>query len=231
MRSLTDGQILDIWDAGAEQHPLDRALTLLMFCGERRDELARLPIGARDARLFRLRAEVFGDRLEGYAECPVCSCAVEFGLTTRVLPLDNPPAPEDRFPGPGGISYRLPNSFDLAAGAVCLDADKARREILRRCVDAPSLPESDTLDAVSAEMAERDAAASIELRLACPECGHPWSALVDVSEFFWNELNVHAKRVLAEVHMLAREYGWTEREVLALSPMRRRRYLEMIAGE
>src|SRR5215472_2731600 len=102
MRSLTDGQILDIWDSGAEQHPLDRALSMLMFSGESRVDLARLPIGARDSRLFRLRAEVFGERLEGYAECPECACAVEFGLATGELPIDRVAGPEDQFSGPGG---------------------------------------------------------------------------------------------------------------------------------
>ena len=37
-----------------------------------------------------------------------------------------------------------------------------------------------------------------------------------------------AKRLLMDVHLLARAYGWSEAEVLALSPARRRFYLEMV---
>jgi hypothetical protein len=39
---------------------------------------------------------------------------------------------------------------------------------------------------------------------------------------------VHARSLLAEVHSLARAYGWTESEILALSPQRRSTYLEMV---
>jgi hypothetical protein len=34
---------------------------------------------------------------------------------------------------------------------------------------------------------------------------------------------------LLEVHQLARAYGWSERETLALTPRRRRRYLELVS--
>jgi len=32
------------------------------------------------------------------------------------------------------------------------------------------------------------------------------------------------------VHALASRYGWTEREILAVAPARRARYLELIDG-
>ena len=61
-RSLSPQKILDVWEAGRQQHELDRALTLLAAAYPElsRDELADLTIGERDARLLRLRIFMFG---------------------------------------------------------------------------------------------------------------------------------------------------------------------------
>ena len=61
-------------------------------------------------------------------------------------------------------------------------------------------------------------------------CGHEWDELFDVVSFVWAELEVQACRLLQEVHVLARAYGWREGDVLALSPRRRRLYLEMVGA-
>jgi hypothetical protein len=60
----------------------------------------------------------------------------------------------------------------------------------------------------------------------CPTCGHGWSAAFDIADFFWRELKGRAKRLLDEVQELAVHYGWSEAEVLTMSPVRRRHYLE-----
>ena len=51
---------------------------------------------------------------------------------------------------------------------------------------------------------------------------------MDIGEFFWRELTVQAKRLLREVHLLARGYGWREADVLALHPRRRQAYLDLL---
>jgi hypothetical protein len=43
----------------------------------------------------------------------------------------------------------------------------------------------------------------------------------------WAQIDARARRLIAEVHTLAREYGWSEREVLDLSEVRRALYLEL----
>jgi hypothetical protein len=49
----------------------------------------------------------------------------------------------------------------------------------------------------------------------------------DVADYLWQELHAWAKDVLRSVHALAVAYGWREADVLALSPTRRRIYLEL----
>jgi hypothetical protein len=46
--------------------------------------------------------------------------------------------------------------------------------------------------------------------------------------FLWNELDDWAARILSQVHILASNYGWSESEIVALSPQRRQYYQDLI---
>jgi hypothetical protein len=85
------------------------------------------------------------------------------------------------------------------------------------------------LEAITAAMAEADPQAEVELSLRCLMCGNQWLAPFDVVSFLWREIDAWATHILREVHQLASAYGWSERDILALSPLRRRHYLELIA--
>ena len=73
-----------------------------------------------------------------------------------------------------------------------------------------------------------DPQAHIEMAMRCPECALDWTAPFDVVSFLWQELDTWAARTLREVHVLASAYGWSEHDILEISPMRRRRYLELV---
>jgi len=72
-----------------------------------------------------------------------------------------------------------------------------------------------------------DPQADLQLAMVCPQCAHRWTTTFDIASFFWTELNAWALRLLREVHTLASVYGWSEAEILDLSPTRRKAYLEM----
>ena len=76
---------------------------------------------------------------------------------------------------------------------------------------------------------ERDPQAEVQIDMTCPQCQYHRPSLFDVSRFLWTEIQAQAKRLLREVHILARAYGWRETEILALSNVRRQFYLEMMA--
>ena len=42
-------------------------------------------------------------------------------------------------------------------------------------------------------------------------------------------MNHWAGRMLLDIHALARAYGWSESDILALPPRRRQAYLELVA--
>jgi hypothetical protein len=86
------------------------------------------------------------------------------------------------------------------------------------------------LDALSAAMALRDPQAAVTVDLDCAECGHGWAAPFDIAGYLWTELTAAAGRIMRDVHGLATAYGWSEAEVLSVSPARRRQYLELVTS-
>jgi len=247
MRSLTDETVLRVWEVGARQHPIDLALTILgaALPEMRRDRLATLSVGHRDAVVLSVRRATFGPTLRGYVECPACGERLEFEMETDGLragaypdPGDEREPPVEAFTVDGyAVRFRLPDSGDLAAIAAAVDAVTARQTLARRCVvevarEGTAVAFDDLPDGAIAELArrivERDPQAEVLLDLLCPACDGRWQAPFDVVAFFWAELAVEAKRLLREVHALARGYGWREVDVLAMTAWRRRHYLDLL---
>ena len=77
-------------------------------------------------------------------------------------------------------------------------------------------------------MAKLDPLATVELEFLCPGCGAVCPAAFDIASFLWAEVDTAARSAVEDVHTLASAYGWSEEEVLALSPGRRRLYLEFV---
>ena len=89
----------------------------------------------------------------------------------------------------------------------------------------------DVLDALSADLSRMDPQADVWVSLDCAECGHEWSSPFDVTEYLWAELDAYTRRLLRDVHALAAAYGWSEDQVLAVGPMRRQCYLELVGDD
>lgn len=243
MRSLTAPELLGAWEAGHPHAGPGRVLALLCaaFPDTAPEELARLPVGTRDALLLAVREGTFGPRVVGLVRCPACGERVELAFEVadiRVTPESPPPQALEVVRAGYAVRFRLPDSRDLAS-LPGLDADRARQRLLGRCVleanregDAVSVAElpGEVVLAVAEAMAQADPQARVELATACPACRHAWQPVFDIGEFFWREVDAWAQRTLHEVHVLARAYGWSEERILAMSPWKRQRYLEMAAG-
>jgi hypothetical protein len=245
MRSLSAADILDVWDRHEGLHPLLRAQALLGVAFPERDAdaLADLTVGERDARLFALRRRSFGSAMKGYGECLVCGERIEFNIPTGALAPANPCFISGEVPplvvDDITVRCRLPSVRDLCAAAACGDPDQGRRLLARRCVievRAGGAPvpweelEPKLIGPLAAHLDAADPYAEVNLGFACPRCDHRWQRLMDIASFFWVEVAVRAKRLVGEVHVLARAYGWQERDVLAMSPRRRRMYLDLVSA-
>jgi predicted RNA-binding Zn-ribbon protein involved in translation (DUF1610 family) len=240
VRAFSDHEVLRVWESGLDEHPIDRALTVLSAAlpDVGRSELAAMSVGRRDGHLMDAREANFGRRVSGVAECPQCGELLQWDLyldDLRSTPNDHGEGTNRLVVEGHELLYRLPDSTDLAAIALGGDVAHGRATLLDRCVlearkegvqvEVGSLPDV-VISGLAAEMEAQDPQAETLLDFECPECGLRWQALFDVMTFLWTELQALARNLLNDVRDLARAYGWSEKDILGMSAVRRRYYLE-----
>jgi hypothetical protein len=238
--ALGAAEVLSTWEQAAGRHPIDAALAVLELGlpGMAADSLAGLPLGRRDALLLAVRRATLGDRLEATGACPACGGVIEVAVSCdRLLDgLEDPPAAWTLDVDGYRLRLRPLDSHDAARAAMAPDVDQARAALLvaavidaehdGRPVRADELPPA-VADAVDGSLAAHDPGAEILLGLTCDACGHAWAEVLDVASTVTAEIQARATRLLRDVHVLARAYGWREPEILALSDARRSAYLAM----
>ena len=248
MNNLSALELLNIWEQGRSQTLAQQALLLLAAsCPEKSiDALVKLSIGNRDALLLTLREKTFGQPLNGIATCPECAEQLDLTMNVADILVEKKIGPNreltttiDNYE----VKFRLPDSTDIAFVDDHIDMAAARQEIYDRCIlsicdtseskqnpiDGLSLP-FEVINEISDRIAKADPQADILIDLSCPSCSKEWQMGFDIVSFFWSEINTWAYRILYEVRNLAMAYGWSERDILAMSPWRRQIYLEMING-
>jgi hypothetical protein len=243
MRPLSVTELLAAWERAFDETPTARALILLAACStDAPDALARLSIGRRDERLLRLREQTFGAELTSLAACPACGERMECTFNVADLRVAPELEPVEDFTlslDDEEVRFRLPNSLDQLALAACADVAAARDLLLQRCLLAPAVHDASARVAhlpprawqqIAEQMERADPQADIQLDMNCAACGHHWQEAFDIGSFFWTELDAWARRLLLDVHALARAYGWSERDILNLSEPRRQFYLNLIGG-
>ena len=237
MQALTGATLLSLWERGASRHALDRSALLATVARPEwpAAEIADRPLGAVNASLLRLRSATFGPHIAGHADCTQCGQRLAFTVDTRqMLPPahgddgDDDPAPRET--EVAGLRVRAPSLRDLAAVATQTNARQAARALLARCTLAGDVAQIDdaALRQVEDALDTLDPQADLVLALHCVACGHAGEAQLDAGALLWEEIEVRARVLLGEVHRLASAYGWSEAQILALSPARRASYLAMV---
>jgi len=227
--TLSAASTLDLWQSAEELTEVERPLALAAaVSSEPVEELARLPIGQRDARVLELHTALAGQELEATAACPACAEPAEFAVgVAGLLARDRArAAPEPVEAGGVVVAFRPPDSLDVAAAAAADSQAAAERALLSRCVESDELTAVQRA-AVAAAMADSDPLAEILVDVTCPVCDTRFVADLDLGAFVWAELRARALRLLHDVDTLARAYGWTEAEVLAFDERRRTMYVEL----
>ncbi|MBZ9935654.1 hypothetical protein LB518_05085 [Mesorhizobium sp. BR1-1-16] len=222
-------QLLDLWERGVglDRWRRDDALLSATAPPPRR-------LGARNTALLSLRNAYFHGAWLMTCACPACDVAVEFEVDSAIL-AESLAGLEAAASGTVSCHGRLltarPATIDdLRAAASTGTIEAAGRMLLERCVSGDidvSTLDGAMLDQLGHELEALDPAAIIAFELVCPDCGHAWPAPIDIAETFWSEVRSHAERLFLDVDALARVYGWTEDQVLRLSPMRRAAYLQL----
>lgn len=227
-----ESDILALWERGVGLDRWRREDALLAA-----DDAPRQPprqLGARNAALLNLRNAHFAGPWALVCACPDCGAEVEFSVDCIELAANLVPAGGE---GPTPIDWR---GRSVEARAAVLDdlravagAEDIGRALLARCMTGVDV--ADCTDAEIEELGARlealDPAAVVEFDMICPDCAATWPALIDLADALWRELRGAAERLLLDVDALARAYGWTEAQVLDLTPARRAAYLQLAESQ
>lgn len=229
MTPLDDHTLLDLWEHALPlAWPAREALFAARACGT-----GAPTVGAQRLQVLALHRSVSGDALPLRCNCPGCGqdLAFEVDLGALVAALPPPPATQQHTLVVDGRTwgFRLPTPADLAAADTPAVEDFVAR-LLALCVDAGDggapLPPR-LLPALAERMEALDPAAALSFAVDCPACEQHWDAAFDPARSLWAFVQSRAEQTLLDVDALARRYGWNEAEVLALSPTRRRAYLQL----
>ena len=230
--------ILTLWERAVGRSPL-AARRRACWPAMRR----AAALGARNARAARHAQRPVRPRLAAESDCPACETRLRVRRSTasrsaECLTAARGDAAES---GSNGAAARStfaradgrrsdaasPDDGDVAErGACAAGAMPARGDRRSRA----QLTTTSDRCARQRWIERLDPAAPVTFELACPACGDEWSAPLDVGEALWRELQRAAERSLTDIDALARAYGWTEDEVMGLSPIRRAAYLQLVGG-
>lgn len=234
---LDGTELLRVWEHSAEAHPVLRGVGILASAlPDLPVDPDELPVGACATLLLGLRVGTFGGRVDAVTRCPGCAREVAVEADAKAMlaslpavDLDEPAAVHRlrHLPDDPEVAFRAPTGLDLLAASRCAGDEEARAVLVARCVSSPAPLTSDVIARVVAALATADPAADLSLHLRCADCEHEWSVPFDVADYFWAEIRAAAEGLLQEVDQLATRYAWSERDILEMSPARRRAYLDL----
>ena len=138
-----------------------------------------------------------------WLDCPACGERMELELMPEQLPPMQPPPESVEV---AGQRYRCPTSRDLARVANIADTESAAQQLLLGCAEDTCVSEI-RREQVEAALEDADPWADLSLAFQCPACGRDGEASFDVPGYLWEEVDVSARQLLNEVHLLAHAYG------------------------
>jgi hypothetical protein len=194
--------------------------------------IRRLSAGTREWLLQRAALRFRSDLKWFEALCQACGGAYDLAMSVAAAPR-KPPGSE--FPVTTVETSLGPRLFEAPSGvheeaAARGPGDDPRRSFAALCGLADdagteaSCFDEDDLARIDAALEELSPDVASSATAVCPSCGSETAARMEPLRFTFPR----PMDVLAEAHLLASAYHWTEDRILALSPARRRDYAELI---
>ena len=212
---------------------MDQSLLILgaAYPDKTYDELSNFTLGSSNESIATLRRTMFGNYLGVQLNCPQCGERLELALNDQMFTALV--EAKEGVVEVEGLQFRPVTLRDLAFVAADKDVEKAAIRLAKVCSLGPVEDyrwTNEFLEKVGQSLDRVDPAANVELALDCGCCHHAWNEIFDLTRFFWQEIEMRIQRLFIDVHCLASAYGWTEAEVLALDPERRKIYLGMVGA-
>lgn len=171
-----------------------------------------MSIADREIALFRLALDHGVWPAWFVACCESCAALIDLRVRADEFPVTPAAGAVPAVIETGETVWRVPTGVEEAALAADPDADLA--EICHVSGEGDEAEFEAALDAVLPGFEP-------ELRFDCPECGARTGWWFEPLEWIARHTGV----AFADVDRLARRYGWSEAEILAMLPARRRLYL------
>lgn len=211
-----------------------------------RNMIKGLLVGDREFLLLKLYQMTFGNNLLALLNCPAEGCgeSLEFPISLDACVLEACPISSRIWPlrtsekGDCSIRFRLPTGGDQEALSTCCDAEAdvlQQRLLMACCAEADSTvaenlsPEEQAC--IEHQMNRLAPQFEVEVEASCPACGSGFSTCIDIPYLALAEMKINEADLDWEIHHLAWHYHWPETEILALTPGRRRRYIELVQRE
>ena len=193
-------------------------------------QASSLTAAERDRVFATVHTATFGERIATSGRCTGCGEQYDLDFDLDVLVDSLQPTPPRREAQlRHGTVVRVPTGADELAIADEPGGDPVAR-LLARCVVEGQLEDIDP-DEASAALEKAAPTLDPDLDAACPECGTKNVLRFNMQDWLLRRLEQGLPRMWAEVHVLARAYGWSLTELLALTGNERRRLVEQLDAE
>lgn len=197
-----------------------------------RDEVMAWPVSRRLQGLLAVTIATRGDRwiLTAHCSSPDCGAPMDLPLSLGAFRSETDSATiACSLPDGQTLDVAVPTGADqiawLAAG------DEGAGAILGRLMTLPldvtDIP-PDWLEPIEAVLEQADPLTTLEIETTCPECGAGTNVPLDLEARCLALLAAERPRLLDDIHALAIAYHWSEAEIMAIPPDRRRHYLARI---
>jgi len=211
---------------------------LLSACTEAADsgDWWQRPVGERTAALLALlRRSEGGETLAPTLTCRAAGCGARFEIELPEAVFGAAPQPSEtidvRSADGTALLLRRPTGADLDAWRGLRPASREEASLaMLGSLCLSGVPRADDVVRAAQALAEADPLIAFAVVCACPDCGHESERELDLEGLALQRLAARQGALLREVHALASHYGWTESEIMAVTPARRARYLELIEG-
>jgi hypothetical protein len=230
LRSLRgdDEESVDGTDTLSAIALLDRVLVDAPGAAIGAGKASELCAADRDRVLAALYRREIGARVTSSPTCPMCRQVfdLDFDLAALMTSLDDerqalPRDGDGVFQLDDGTRFRLPSGTDEL---VAVGAAEPALALLARCrLSGPA----DT-DALGEAMQRVAPLVEAELDAVCPGCAHPHVVRFDIQSFLLLSLIAERRQRTGDVHRLARAFGWSLTEILALSRSQRRLHVALV---